>query len=358
MHRVFRNGPDILLAPRVLPAVCALVVCVTCPAQNDNATGIAEAEKAVWEGKPPSHAAMRTLGSLGPDAIPALIRMMRTHPGGDIVYLSQEALARIGTPAVEPMKQVLADGGPSARMAAVLGLEKALGQDAVPVLEPLLTDPSKGVVARAAGALVRITGDEGRYLPYLVDALKTGNDGDKWIAAESLDWCKGAAATAVADLIAALETARGGVRDRIVQALQGIGTREAMVAVAMEHARDLDSEDMWTRLKTAHVIGQAGPAAAGCLPALRERIADANEDILVRGYCAWATDQIQPRDSADPPRTFYVRAGQANASDANPGTSEAPWKTIQRAAEELRAGDTVVIGSGVYREFVRPFCGG
>ena len=64
----------------------------------------------MWEQKPPSHAAVRSLGTMGQAAIPALIRMMREHPGGDIRFLSQEALAQIGEAAVEPMEQVLQDG--------------------------------------------------------------------------------------------------------------------------------------------------------------------------------------------------------------------------------------------------------
>jgi len=346
-----------------LLALCALSVAgppANCHAQVQPTTApaIAEAERAVWEQTPPSHAAVQSLGTMGQDAIPALIRMMREHPGGDIRFLSQEALARIGEPAVEPMEEVLRDGDAAARMAAVLGLEKVLGARAVPVLEPLLGDPNKGVVARAAGALVRITGDAARYLPLLVDALKTGNDGDKWIAAESLDWCKSAAAPAVADLVEALKTSRGGVRDRVLTALRSIGTEEAKAAVATEQAGDLKGDDVWERLRAAHAIGEAGPAASGCLQALRERVADTGEDVLVRGYCAWTISRIEPPEETVPSRLFHVRQQAPNASDGNPGTAEQPWKTIQRAAETMSAGDTVLIGSGVYREFVRPFLGG
>ena len=53
--------------------------------------------------------------------------------------------------------------------------------------------------------------------------------------------------------------------------------------------------------------------------------------------------------------TYYVDQASAGASDKNPGTQAAPWKTISRAAgaKELKPGDTVLIGSGVYRETVR-----
>lgn len=42
-----------------------------------------------------------------------------------------------------------------------------------------------------------------------------------------------------------------------------------------------------------------------------------------------------------------------SGDDANPGSREAPWRTIQKAAEAMEPGDTVRIGAGVYRETVR-----
>ncbi len=51
--------------------------------------------------------------------------------------------------------------------------------------------------------------------------------------------------------------------------------------------------------------------------------------------------------------SYYVDA--AKGSDAHgDGSSKKPWKTIGKAAEQARAGDTVKIRSGTYRETVRP----
>ena len=52
--------------------------------------------------------------------------------------------------------------------------------------------------------------------------------------------------------------------------------------------------------------------------------------------------------------------GQTNASfyvattgdDSNPGTQSAPWRTVQHAADEARAGSTVNVRGGVYEELV------
>jgi len=48
--------------------------------------------------------------------------------------------------------------------------------------------------------------------------------------------------------------------------------------------------------------------------------------------------------------TYYVDQRHSQASDNNPGTMEEPWKTFRHAAETAKAGDTVRIRPGLYRE--------
>jgi len=50
--------------------------------------------------------------------------------------------------------------------------------------------------------------------------------------------------------------------------------------------------------------------------------------------------------------TYVVTQDEVKASDSNPGTAEAPWLTIGKAAEVAHAGDTVLLGDGVFREAV------
>ena len=50
--------------------------------------------------------------------------------------------------------------------------------------------------------------------------------------------------------------------------------------------------------------------------------------------------------------TYYVDRNNALANDANTGTTTQPFLTISRAAQVARAGDTVIVMSGVYPESV------
>ena len=47
--------------------------------------------------------------------------------------------------------------------------------------------------------------------------------------------------------------------------------------------------------------------------------------------------------------SFYVAT---TGNDSNPGTQAAPWRTIQHAADTVRAGSTVYVRGGVYEELV------
>ncbi len=50
-------------------------------------------------------------------------------------------------------------------------------------------------------------------------------------------------------------------------------------------------------------------------------------------------------------KMYYVAP---NGDDANPGTAERPWHTIQKAADTLVAGESVYIRQGVYSEHIHP----
>ncbi|MHC4110589.1 MAG: right-handed parallel beta-helix repeat-containing protein [Planctomycetota bacterium] len=57
-------------------------------------------------------------------------------------------------------------------------------------------------------------------------------------------------------------------------------------------------------------------------------------------------------------RTYYVDQRHPRALDNNDGSEEKPFLTINKAAQIVRAGEKVIVKSGVYRELVKPKFGG
>ena len=53
-------------------------------------------------------------------------------------------------------------------------------------------------------------------------------------------------------------------------------------------------------------------------------------------------------------KTYYVDNTSSNADDNGPGDQARPFRTINKAAQVLQAGERVVIAAGTYRECVRP----
>jgi parallel beta-helix repeat protein len=68
----------------------------------------------------------------------------------------------------------------------------------------------------------------------------------------------------------------------------------------------------------------------------------------------WSLSSMFPNSSASA-ATYYVAT---NGSDSNPGTESYPWRTIQKAANMMLPGDTVLIRQGIYQEKVTPMVSG
>ncbi len=67
---------------------------------------------------------------------------------------------------------------------------------------------------------------------------------------------------------------------------------------------------------------------------------------------AWAVVLVGAVPARASGRTYVVNQRHRDASDDNPGTGVAPLKTIGAAARLVKAGETVIIRGGVYRESV------
>ena len=73
--------------------------------------------------------------------------------------------------------------------------------------------------------------------------------------------------------------------------------------------------------------------------------------LLCVGYQSVATLLSEEGPSAASATVYYVAP---TGSNSNPGTEDQPWRTIQKAADTLVAGDTVHIKAGTYQERVVP----
>ncbi len=73
--------------------------------------------------------------------------------------------------------------------------------------------------------------------------------------------------------------------------------------------------------------------------------------LLRGGHDALTTTPGEARAAASNGTVYYIAP---IGSDANPGTEAEPWRTLQKAADTLTAGDTVYIKTGTYPERVAP----
>ena len=67
---------------------------------------------------------------------------------------------------------------------------------------------------------------------------------------------------------------------------------------------------------------------------------------VATGLVPLGQERAGAADCSDPTRTFFVAT---TGSDANPGSSAAPWRTLQFAFGRLDAGETLVVRGGTYR---------
>ena len=59
--------------------------------------------------------------------------------------------------------------------------------------------------------------------------------------------------------------------------------------------------------------------------------------------------QFYQINTANAGRILHVNIKAPNASDKNPGTEAAPWKTLEHAGKSAVAGDRVIIHPGIYK---------
>jgi len=85
-------------------------------------------------------------------------------------------------------------------------------------------------------------------------------------------------------------------------------------------------------------------------PPFQKGVRDIAQDLIGEGL-----DPIGPLagEAAQEGTEYYVAQNYLGASDSNSGSRDAPWLTIQHAADALQPGDTVFIAAGIYEERVQ-----
>ena len=78
------------------------------------------------------------------------------------------------------------------------------------------------------------------------------------------------------------------------------------------------------------------------------------EDILEDKIYNQLVEEVLKTRLMDKKGTTYYVSKDCVACDTNDGSKERPFATIQQAANIAKAGDTVIIGGGVYHELVKP----
>jgi len=272
-------------------------------------------------------AATRALGAMGAPAVPALMAIL-AGGRGDSLWDVNEALARIGEPAVASLIAALearpVGGAHRNRISSALG---AIGGPAVPELARLLSDPRAGVRTDAARALcgalwtvglridappvaeaVKALTDAGEYVracnvaalggaaPLSGDVIRAVaarlNDRDlqvRWQAASALERLGSAAAPAVPALVEALPRGCKHVHSGIIDALASIG-RAAVPALVQV----LGSESELLCVDAAQALGRMGETALPAAPSLVRALTD--ERARVRFAAAVALRQIEPAE--------------------------------------------------------------
>ena len=194
----------------------------------------------------------KSLGAIGPPAVPALISLVRTGRP-EVRLRAMKALGEVGAKADAALPELILamdDRDEEIRTAAAEALG-AVGSGPreraaiLPLLEAL-KDDDRVVREQAAKALSQIGARTEEAVPGLIDAMKT---------------------TAIPPLIAAIEDEDPVVRQHAARALGRIGARTDRVVPAL--VRALKDPDGPVRLRAVEALGAIGPGRAAAIDDLR-----------------------------------------------------------------------------------------
>jgi HEAT repeat protein/lysophospholipase L1-like esterase len=244
----------------------------------------------------PGHpSAARVLGTLGPEAAPAVpaLVMALDDPSPPVRARAAWALGRIGAPARGAVSALVkAMGDPEVRWWAIDALG-GLGPDAAPALPAVvaaLHDPSSNVRWRASLALASIGPAARAAAPALVEVARDDQENVRLGALAALAKVDAAVDIALPVYRRALDDPAPRVRDLAAKDLGLLGP--AAAPAAEELAAHLTDEDVGVRARAARSLGRLGRLPRSVRRAL-ERAAQDREEV-VRVEAAKALTTVRP----------------------------------------------------------------
>ncbi len=243
----------------------------------------------------------RAFGRIGAKDVDlsGLIRLLK-DPSPQVRAAAAEALGKLGAASATSLPELvelLQDRDEEVRnqAAAALGKAESLDHEMTGDLAEGLSSPDALVRARVAEAIGNIGPAAENIAPALAKALKDSNDRVRAKAVKALGKIgKGAAAAAVAPLLAALSDPDTWVRALAAEALGEMGDAAKQAVPAL--IRSLSHANIQVRYHGVEALGKLGESALASLPALQKTCLD--DDPGVRAQAATALAELAPQQPA------------------------------------------------------------
>ena len=214
---------------------------------------------------------------VGPDAVPAISRVLRESGHQSASRAAMAALAEISQSSrdhVPALLEALTHTDPSIRASAAhaLGEIGPRSRAAVTALIGALKDEETNVRCQAELALALIDPGAGAAVPALIEALRDKDKHVRWVAGKALARIGPGAKAAVPALIEALKDEGENVRWMAGYALEEMGSDARAAVPALIEA--LKDEDEGVRAEAAEALAEIDPNVRVAVPVLLKMLED------------------------------------------------------------------------------------
>lgn len=270
--------------------------------------------------QPQQAEAEEALHTIGPDAIPFILRYHDTNKKQRLTLI-RHACAVLTPEGDFKLMEALSDSDPRMRETALEVLPKSVLPAAVSDLTKLSADPVRTVRIASLHALLRLAPEREETITALLDFLRDdtagpsseNNDFTREDAALELGHLGSKATAAVGELTRLLSDDEEGLREAAATALWKIARKTDGVPVLIERLET--ARDYQTALRALRVLGEIGAAAKSAVPAIRNKIED-------------------PGVSFVPPNVDFTRLALAALQKIDPASAAELRKKAAESARE------------------------